>query len=240
MSFLQVLFLYVIPIIVLSIFNVKLTRFLKLNAKQVNRSRGTGSLAARRSSFAIPVNDSYIMAEHSETKSPRHIVVQNSEVSPAEKASERRRSRTTALLIAMAMAYGFLWLPFTLVSFLIDLNILDAENKAELIERIDQACKLISILSICVNPFLYGFLNTNFRHEFTDIFHTFMRCLPLWIQKFSSTGSYALISRGQKRATGVLRRMQSSIRTRQSGSSEDKHETTGLHPNNTVETYTQS
>lgn len=71
MSFLQVLFLYVIPLIVLSIFNVKLTRFLKLNAKQVNRSRGSGSLAVRRTSFALPINDSYIMAEQSETKSVR-------------------------------------------------------------------------------------------------------------------------------------------------------------------------
>ena len=49
---------------------------------------------------------------------------------------------------------------------------------ADLIERIDQACKLVSILSICVNPFLYGFLNTNFRHEFTDIFHNLVRCCP--------------------------------------------------------------
>ena len=55
--------------------------------------------------------------------------VQNEKSSPAERASERRRSRTTALLIAMAMAYGLLWLPFTLVSVLIDLNILDTVSK---------------------------------------------------------------------------------------------------------------
>jgi len=33
-------------------------------------------------------------------------------------------------------------------------------------------------MSICVNPFLYGFLNTNFKHEFNDIFRTWIRCLP--------------------------------------------------------------
>lgn len=100
----------------------------------------------------------------------------NGAISPAERASDRRRSRTTMLLISMAGSYAVLWLPFTLVSVIIDLNILSLESSAAIIERIDQSCKLISILSICVNPFLYGFLNTNFRREFTDIFNTIVRC----------------------------------------------------------------
>ncbi|KAE9553873.1 hypothetical protein FO519_002914 [Halicephalobus sp. NKZ332] len=207
MSLLQVLFLYVIPLVVLSIFNMKLTRFLKINAKQVSRARGSGSLALRRGSFAVSVNDSYVMTES--LKSQKHIVVQNNEkASPAERASERRRSRTTALLIAMAMAYGVLWLPFTLVSVMIDLNILDTENMAQLIERIDQACKLVSILSICVNPFLYGFLNTNFRHEFTDIFHTLVRCLPR-SEECSSSNSYVAMTQSQ--GSTVVRRIKSSF-----------------------------
>ena len=78
----------------------------------------------------------------------------------------------------MAASYAVLWFPFTLVSMLIDLDILDTENMAAIVERIDQSCKMISILSICVNPFLYGFLNTNFRHEFTDIFKTWTKWLP--------------------------------------------------------------
>lgn len=47
------------------------------------------------------------------------------------------------------------------------------------IERIDQLCKALSMCSICVNPVLYGFLNTNFRREFSEIAAIVcFRCTP--------------------------------------------------------------
>ncbi|KAJ1363712.1 hypothetical protein KIN20_023633 [Parelaphostrongylus tenuis] len=36
---------------------------------------------------------------------------------------------------------------------------------------------MVSMLSICVNPFLYGYLNTNFRREFGEIYSRYVICL---------------------------------------------------------------
>lgn len=80
----------------------------------------------------------------------------------------RRRSRTTILLYAMALSYAVLFLPFTVLSALMDLNFVDMQS--EFVHKVDAVFKILSIFSICVNPFLYGFLNTNFKREFKEIF----------------------------------------------------------------------
>lgn len=96
-----------------------------------------------------------------------------------------RHSRTTALLFAMAITYAILWLPFTILSLYIHLG---PGQKDERETRLaDEGCKLISMLSICINPILYGYLNTNFNREFKVIFRKAFPFLKIDPPKTSGT-----------------------------------------------------
>jgi len=90
-------------------------------------------------------------------------------------ASSNRRSRTTTLLVAMSVSYGLLWLPFVIYTLLVHLNW--SPSSLRTLKLVDELCKMLSMFSTCVNPFLYGFMNTNFAREFNLIFDRLVLCV---------------------------------------------------------------
>ena len=102
---------------------MKLTRFLRMNSNAVNRNRTVVKRATRPSDVFH-----FLCRLKSDFQTPiiaaRNVsVFQRMSLPAGDNAADRRTSRTTSLLIAMAGSYAALWLPFTLISFLLDLDI---------------------------------------------------------------------------------------------------------------------
>lgn len=79
---------------------------------------------------------------------------------------ERRMKRTNMLLVSIAVMFGVCWLPLNIFNLYVDVK---QSEKSEQLLLIYAFCHLIAMCSACANPFLYGYLNENFRKEFKDL-----------------------------------------------------------------------
>ncbi|XP_053639908.2 neuropeptide Y receptor type 6-like [Cherax quadricarinatus] len=81
----------------------------------------------------------------------------------AQKEIERNR-KTTILLSTIAVAFGVCWLPWNIVNLLADFGYEGFRDPTHLY-TVFGACHMIAMSSACINPVLYGWLNTNLRRE---------------------------------------------------------------------------
>ncbi|KAL6478471.1 hypothetical protein MHYP_G00143060 [Metynnis hypsauchen] len=96
------------------------------------------------------------------------------------RAEERRRvahsKRVSIMLVALVMAFGVCWLPLNMFNAVADWN----EEALPVCQHdlLFSFCHLLAMSSTCINPIIYGFLNTNFRSEVrSTLLHC--HCRPL-------------------------------------------------------------
>ncbi|RWS13049.1 neuropeptide F receptor-like protein, partial [Dinothrombium tinctorium] len=78
-----------------------------------------------------------------------------------------RVHRTNLLLRYTAIIFGISWLPLNILNILTDLWI--TFDNPSTFRIVFACCHMIGMSSACSNPFLYGWLNDNFRKEFKEI-----------------------------------------------------------------------
>lgn len=79
----------------------------------------------------------------------------------------RKKTTTNQMLVLMVTIFGVCWLPLNLINILDDFNMNLNEHKYY--NFFFFTCHLFAMSSVVYNPFLYAWLNENFRKEFKQI-----------------------------------------------------------------------
>lgn len=98
-----------------------------------------------------------------------------------EEADRDRKKRTNRMLIAMVAIFGISWLPINVVNIFNDFYSKSEEWRYYTVIFFIAHCTAMS--STCYNPFLYAWLNENFRKEFKQVLPCFSPSLRGVIRK---------------------------------------------------------
>lgn len=116
-----------------------------------------------------------------------------SKTSKREEADRDRKKRTNRMLIAMVAVFGISWMPLNVFNIRADLKPNEDGKYSMLIFFMTHA---IAMSSTCYNPFLYAWLNENFRKEFIQI----LPCLSRALSPLSSTAGTSSRNNAQNRS----------------------------------------
>ncbi|XP_008295795.1 neuropeptide Y receptor type 4 isoform X2 [Stegastes partitus] len=84
--------------------------------------------------------------------------------------------RINIMLVALITAFALCWLPLTIFNVVSDWN----QEALPICHHnlLFSLCHLLAMSSTCINPIIYGFLNSNFRQEVREVL-LHCRCYPL-------------------------------------------------------------
>ncbi|CAL7936183.1 unnamed protein product [Xylocopa violacea] len=95
-----------------------------------------------------------------------------SKTSKREEADRERKKRTNRMLIAMVTVFGISWLPLNIVNIIDDFY--SPANDWSYYRLCFFMTHCLAMSSTCYNPFLYAWLNDNFRKEFKQVLPCFL------------------------------------------------------------------
>lgn len=84
-----------------------------------------------------------------------------------EELDRERKRRTNRMLIAMVTIFGICWLPWNVINLIHDFA--ESRDSWPYFHLCFFLAHLMAMSSTCYNPFLYAWLNENFRKEFKQI-----------------------------------------------------------------------
>ncbi|XP_001601972.2 prolactin-releasing peptide receptor isoform X1 [Nasonia vitripennis] len=96
-----------------------------------------------------------------------------SKTSRREEADRERKKRTNRMLIAMVAIFGVSWLPLNIVNMVEDFY--QPAQDWSYYKVLFFMAHCLAMSSTCYNPFLYAWLNENFRKEFKQVLPCFSR-----------------------------------------------------------------
>ncbi|XP_037794939.1 neuropeptide Y receptor type 6-like [Penaeus monodon] len=105
----------------------------------------------------------------------------------AQREIERNR-RTTVLLTSIAVTFAICWLPWHVVNLLADFNY-PGFSEPEYFYMVFGSCHAVAMSSACINPVLYGWLNTNLRQELTQVIPKLLRKASCPFRQTDESGS---------------------------------------------------
>lgn len=122
-----------------------------------------------------------------------------------EEADRDRKRRTNRMLIAMVSIFGISWLPLNLINVFYDFYIPTVNWKYYFLCFF--LAHSIAMSSTCYNPFLYAWLNENFRKEFKTVMPCFQSSMGRGNTQSGRMGGY----KSEKTCNGNNETIQESL-----------------------------
>lgn len=153
---------------------------------------GTGTVAGQKEATTLLNTGQYGQPPPHADRNTKMSAVETaaSERERKSNAQRSRRLKMNVLLATIALIFAGSWLPLNIFNILSDSKVsnVKVDNSFYLINAI---CILFAMSSAVSNPFLYGFLNENFKKEYVTLFRDL-------IQKVCFTFYFLLTSKSNE------------------------------------------